>query len=358
MTTIASTHPSPRLPIGLVVPYTDAVPRRHLVEVVEVADRLGYESAWVPEAYGYDAFTLLAVLATRTSSIQLGTGIVNVFSRTPALLAQTIASLDELSGGRAILGLGTSGPQVVSGWHGVPFDRPLRRLRETVDIVRLVLRRERLVYDGEVFQLRGGLKLITHPPRAAIPIAVASITDGGVRLAAEIADRWMPTLWDPDAAPAVFAEALREGAARRPSWLDPLVCSPSVTVSADDDLGRARDRVRPHLALYIGGMGTREKNFYNALVARYGFAAEALRIQDLYLGGRRAEAVAAVPDALVDRLAVLGPEDRCAERIGEFVARGLVPLVSLSVPEDGDEAQRRRLILLERLADAAAAVAR
>jgi F420-dependent oxidoreductase-like protein len=316
--------------VGILIPYTDREPREKVIEFVEAADRLGYESVWVPEAYGYDAITMLTLLASRTSSIGLGTGIINVFSRTPALIAQTMASLDDISGGRAILGLGTSGPQVVSGWHGMPFDRPAQRMRETVEIVRLALRREPVVYHGQVFDLPKGLKLITHPPRTQIPVCLATITDGGVALTAEIAERWMPTLFDPVAAPAVFAAALERGAARRESWLEPLLICPTVTVYISDDLAEARDQIRPNLGLYIGGMGSRERNFYNALVGRYGYVEEARRIQDLYLAGDRAAALAAVPDDLIDRLSVIGPVDHCRDRIRAYVDAGHVPLLTFA----------------------------
>jgi F420-dependent oxidoreductase-like protein len=320
--------PTPR--IGIAIPYTDRVPREQVIEFVEAADRLGYESVWVPEAYGYDAITMLTLLAARTTSIQLATGIINVFSRTPALIAQTMAALDDISGGRAILGLGTSGPQVISGWHGMPFDRPAQRMRETVEIVRLALRRERVVFHGEVFDLPKGLKLITHPPRPQVPVALATITDEGVALTAEIAERWMPTLFDIDAAPAVFAVALERGRVRRPAWLDPLIVCPTVTVCAADDLESARAMVRPNFALYIGGMGSRQRNFYNALVARYGYGDAARRIQDLYLAKDKEGATAAVPDELIDRLAVLGPLEHCRERIRGYVAAGYVPLVAFA----------------------------
>src|SRR5258708_22588299 len=227
--------------IGVVLPYTDRAPREEIVEFVQEADRLGYESVWVPEAYGYDAITLLPLLACRTERIQLATGIINVFSRTPALIGQTIAALDDISGGRAILGLGTSGPQVIEGWHGVRFEKGVQRTREVVEIVRMVLRRERVLYEGRVFQVTKGLKLITHPRRADIPIALATLTDAGVALTAELADRWMPTLYDPAKAPGVFADALARGTARRDAALGRLEVCPTVTVhvGADVDPGRS-----------------------------------------------------------------------------------------------------------------------
>ena len=339
--------------IGLVVPYTDVLPRDQVVGLVEIADRLGYESVWVPEAYGWDAITLLTVLATRTRRIQLATGIINVFSRTPTLIAQTIGALDDISGGRAILGLGTSGPQVITGWHGIPFEKPVTRTRETVEVVRMALRRERVRYQGSVYTLPQGLKLITHPKRPSVPVALATITDAGVALTAEVAERWLPTLYDLEQAPAVFAAALEQGRARRDPGLGDLVVSPTLSVHVDDDVARARDAVRPHIALYIGGMGSREKNFYNALVSRYGYAEQARRIQDLYLGGDRAGAIAAVPDELVDRLSAVGPIERCRERIMALVDSGVVPILAFGARDD----QTRRRAL-EELAPAALAAAR
>jgi F420-dependent oxidoreductase-like protein len=316
--------------IGVTIPYTDVAPREQTVEFVQAADRLGYESVWVPEAYGYDAITFLSLLACRTERIQLATGIINVFSRTPALIGQTIAGLDDISGGRAILGLGTSGPQVVEGWHGMRFEKGVQRTREVVEIVRMVLRRERVVYEGKVFNVPKGLKLITHPRRAGIDIALATLTDAGVALTAELADRWMPTLFDPGKAPQVFAEALARGKARRDPGLRPLQVCPTVPVYLGDP-AEARAALKPYLALYIGGMGSRERNFYNALVSRYGYAEEARRIQELYLGGEKQQAIALVPDQLVDEICVAGDEDTCRRRVAALLDNGVdVPLLNFA----------------------------
>src|SRR5579864_2652379 len=197
--------------IGINVPYADSRPQSEMVAFVQAADRLGYDTVWVPEAYGWDAITILTKLAGCTERIKLGTGIINVFSRSPALIGQTVASLDAISGGRFVLGLGTSGHQVVSGWHGVPFDRPLQRMRETVAIVRQVLKQERLRFDGEVFHLDQGLKLLAKPLRSAVPIYLATLTPAGLRLTGEIADGWIPTLFSPEHMD-VFKPYLEEGA--------------------------------------------------------------------------------------------------------------------------------------------------
>jgi F420-dependent oxidoreductase-like protein len=347
-----STSVLPRL--GVVLPYTDLVPREEVVEFVQAADRLGYESVWVPEAYGFDGITMLTLLACKTERIQLATGIVNVFSRTPALIAQTIAGLDAISGGRAILGLGTSGPQVVEGWHGVRFEKGVQRTREVVEVVRTVLRRERLDHHGTVFDLPPAdtahkpLKLITHPIRSAVPITLATLTDAGVALTAELADRWMPTLYDPAKAPAVFAEALARGAERRDPALGRLQVCPTVTVHVGGDPAAVRPLLKPYLALYIGGMGSRQRNFYNALVSRYGYEAEARRIQDLYLGGDKAAATELVPDSLVDEVSVLGDGATCRRRLAGMLGQGVdVPLLAFA-----NLTAEERLAALEEVAPA------
>ncbi len=338
--------------IGVVLPYTDRAPREEIVEFVQEADRLGYESVWVPEAYGYDAITLLTLLACRTERIQLATGIINVFSRTPALIGQTIAALDDISGGRAILGLGTSGPQVIEGWHGVPFQKGVQRTREVIEIVRMVLRRDRVVHEGQVFQLDGGLKLITHPKRADIPITLATLTDAGVALTAEVADRWLPTLYHPTKAPQVFAEALERGRAKRDPALGPLQVCPNIAVLTGDP-EQARALLKPNLALYIGGMGSRQRNFYNALVSRYGYADEARRIQDLYLDGDKEQASALVPDSLVDEVSIVGDDASARRQVAELFTRGVdVPLLSFGNPD-----ARGRLEALQALAPARVAEA-
>ncbi|MBO0701760.1 MAG: LLM class F420-dependent oxidoreductase [Candidatus Dormibacteraeota bacterium] len=315
------------------MPYSGRMPIPTLRRLVEAADRLGYDTVWAPEVYGADAFTVLTDLGARTRQIRLGTGIANIFARTPAMLAQSAASLDLLSEGRVVLGLGTSGHQVVEGWHGQPFGHSLRRLRETIEIVRLILRRDRLQYEGEVFQLTGGLRLILHPLRAAVPIYLASVTPGGLELTGELADGWLPIFVSPRHLEATFRPSLEKGAARVGRNLDDLQVCAYQQVVVDDDLARARDVARPHLALYIGGMGSRRKNYYNQLFCRYGFEAEARRIQDLYLDGHRKEAMAAIPDALVDLVTVCGPLDRCREQLRERAAAGIDELaLGLEVP--------------------------
>ncbi len=304
--------------VGLTIPYTDYLPREVTRAFVQAADRLGYDTVWVAEAYGWDAFTLLTEIACQTERIKLGTGIVNVFSRSPALIAQTAASLDRISGGRLVLGLGTSGHQVISGWHGVPFERGVRRMREATEIIRAVLRRDRMVYDGEVFHLDMGLKLITHPVRDRIPVYLATLTPSGVALAGEIADGWLPVFFSPRHFETEIRPQLERGARRSGRPLSELSVCVSQPVVVTDDIDAGRDAVRPHMALYIGGMGSRERNYYNQVFCRYGFEAEARRIQDLYLARRRDEAMAAVTPEMIDLVTIIGSISECQRRLAEL----------------------------------------
>jgi F420-dependent oxidoreductase-like protein len=325
--------------LGLTIPYTDRVPREMTRSYVQAADGLGYDTVWIAEAYGWDAFTVLTDLACHTERIKLGTGIVNVFSRSPALIAQSAASLDSISNGRFVLGLGTSGHQVIEGWHGVPFERGVRRLRETMDIVRAVLARERLVYDGELFHLGMGLRLITHPVRERIPIYLATLTPSGIALAGEMADGWMPVFFSPRHYETQIRPQLQKGAARAgPAGraLSGLSVCVSQPVVVTDDVEAGRDAVRPHLALYIGGMGSREKNYYNRLFCGYGYEEEARRIQDLYLSRRREEAMAAVTPEMIDLVTIIGPPDECRRRLGELERIGVQEVaIGLEVPGGG-----------------------
>jgi F420-dependent oxidoreductase-like protein len=339
----------------LTLPYTDRIPREVIHAFVRASDKLGYDTLWIAEAYGWDAFTLLADLACVTGRIKLGTGIINVFSRSPALIAQSAASMDNISGGRFVLGLGTSGHQVVEGWHGVKFERGVRRLRETIDIVRTVLRRERLTYEGEIFHLDMGLKLITHPVRDQIPIYLATLTPAGMALAGEMADGWIPVFFSPRHWESVLRPALAVGAERAGRSLDELSICVYQTVIVTDDLDAGRDAMRPHLALYIGGMGSRDKNYYNQLFRRYGFESEARRIQELYLDRRREEAMAALTPELIDLVTIIGPLEECRRRLGELGAVGVDEVaISLLVP-DNDPA--KVMAALEGLAPASSAVA-
>jgi F420-dependent oxidoreductase-like protein len=299
-------------------------------------ERAGLDQVWVGEAYGFDGPTALGFLAGRTERVELGAGILPIYTRTPTLIAQTAAGLDAISGGRAVLGLGSSGPQVIEGFHGVPYDRPLQRTREIIEICRKVWRREVVEHHGANYALplpaeQGtglgkALKLMTHPVRSAIPIYLASLAPRSVELAAELADGWLPLFFLPEKASSVWGEALRRGAARRAPELAPLEVVAGGLVAIGDGLESLRDLERPHLALYVGGMGARGRNFYNDLARRLGYEAEAKAIQDAYLDGRKAEAEALVPAELVERTSLIGPESYVAERIAAYREAGVTTL--------------------------------
>lgn len=305
------------------------------VSRARAAERLGYHSLWTSEIYGTDALTPLTWLAANTERIKLGTGILQMTARVPAMTAMTAMTLDLLSGGRFLLGLGVSGPQVVEGWHGVAYGNPLKRTREYVEIIRAILKRESsLEHHGEHYDipLRGGtglgkpLKLIQHPLRADIPIYIAAIGPKNVALAAEIADGWLPVFYSPERR-TIMHKWLDEGFARAAGKSrDAFDISPSVSVVVGDDLEKCRALLKPGLALYIGGMGARGKNFYNDLVCRYGYEAEAGKIQDLYLAGNKEEATALVPDALVDEVALCGPRARIAARLDAWRQSGVTTM--------------------------------
>jgi len=302
---------------------------------VSALEKAGLDTVWVAEVYGFDSPTLMGYLAAKTSTITIASGILNIYSRTPGALVQTAAGLDSVSGGRAALGLGASGPQVIEGFHGIPYDRPLARTREIVEILRMGLRREALVYDGihtlplpadQGLGLGKPLKLLNRPVRADVPIWIAALTAKSVEQTAEIADGWLPFLFVPEQAPALWGDALAAGAARRSPDLTPLQISAGGLVAVGDDVKGALDRMRPLYALYIGGMGARGKNFYFDVACRYGFEAEARAIQDLYLAGRTGEAEAKVPLELLEGANLVGPASYVRERIEAFRAAGVTDL--------------------------------
>jgi len=296
----------------------------------------GVDMIWVAEAYGFDAVSLCGYLAAVTERAELATGILPVFSRTPALLAQTAAGLDALSDGRFVLGLGASGPQVVEGWHGVPYDKPVARIRETIEICRMAWRRERLEYHGRVFDLplpagRGTglgkpIKMINTPRRENIPIYVASLGELSVEMCGELADGWLPYLFIPERADSVWGAALRKGRAKRDPGLAPLEIVAGGLLAIGADAPRHREKARPAVALYVGGMGARDKNFYNDVVRAYGFADEARLIQDLYLAGKKDEAAAAVPDELLEQLTLCGDATYIRDRVDAWRDAGVTNL--------------------------------
>jgi len=289
-----------------------------LFPLVEQAEGLGFDSVWVAEAWGTDAVSVLGWLAAKTEKIKLGSAIMQIPGRTPANAAMTAATLDLLSNGRFLLGLGTSGPQVVEGWHGQPWGKPLGKTREYVEIVRAALRRDVVEHDGEHYTipwdgpgatgLGKPLKLMLRPLRAEIPIYLAALGPKNVALAAEIADGWLPIFVAPEHFDAAFGPSL---AAAPPNF----EIAATASVFVGDDVPALLDALRPYVALYVGGMGAKGRNFYNSLVRRYGWEEEAERIQELYLGGKQREAIAAVPDELVDAVSLIGPKERIAERL-------------------------------------------
>ena len=312
--------------LGLALGYWGSGPA-DFMPVVESAERLGYESVWTAEAYGSDAVVPLAWVAARTERINVGTAIMQMPGRTPANTAMTAATLDQLSGGRFKLGLGLSGPQVVEGWHGVAYGKPLARTREYVDVVRTILRRETpLEHHGEHYDipysgtdatgLGKPLKLINHPLRPDIPIYLAAIGPKNVGLAAEIADGWLAIFFSPtrfDVWETVLADGFRRAGGGK--GIHEFDIAANVPVVVGDDVAACMSVVKPMLALYVGGMGARGKNFYFDLVCRYGYEDAAREIQDLFLAGEKREATAKVPDDLVDEIALVGPKERIAERI-------------------------------------------
>jgi F420-dependent oxidoreductase-like protein len=304
------------------------------LELVLEAERLGYDSVWTAEAYGSDAATILGWLAQATTKIKLGSAILQMPGRSAAMTAMTAATLDQLSDGRMLLGIGTSGPQVAEGWHGQRFAKQLQRTREYVDVVRMALARERVVYDGETLTLPlpdgpgKALKLTISSVQERIPIYIAAIGPKNTTLAAEIADGWLPTLFSPEHV-GEFRPLLEDGFARAGGGkgFDDFDIVPTVTAMVSDDRESARDAMRHYVALYVGGMGSRKQNFYNALVRRYGYEEAADTVQELYLAGRKDEAAASLPGELIDKLCLVGTRDFVRERIAVYRDAGVGTLM-------------------------------
>jgi F420-dependent oxidoreductase-like protein len=313
------------------------------LDAVVDLERAGLDIVWVAEAYGYDGVSQMGYLAARTERMEIGSAILPIYSRTPTLLAQTAAGLDAVSEGRFILGLGASGPQVIEGWHGVPYTEPLGRTREIIDICRRVWRREVLTNDGiypiplppgQGTGLGKPLKLITHPERDTIPIWVASMGPKNVEMTAEVADGWFPFLFIPEKAAGVWGPALDAGRARRSAGLGSLEVAAGGLVAIGEGLEHLRELARGMTALYVGGMGARDRNFYNTLVRRYGYEKEAELIQDLYLEGRKDEAAAAVPTELLEETSLIGPPGYIKERIAAYGEAGVTVLNVTAVGHD------------------------
>jgi F420-dependent oxidoreductase-like protein len=322
------------------------------LEIVQEAEKLGYDSVWAAEAYGSDTATVLAWLAGQTSRIRLGAGIFQMPGRSPAMTAMTAATIDQLSDGRMIVGIGSSGPQVAEGWHGQRFAKQLNRTREYVAVVRKALARERLEFKGETLELPlpdgpgKALKLTISPVQEKIPIYLAAIGPKNTALAGEIADGWIPTLFSPEHV-SELRPLLQEGADRVGRSLDGFDIAPTVNVFITDDLQKARDAMRPFIALYVGGMGSRKQNFYNNLVCRYGFEDQAKTIQDLYLEGKREEAMAAIPDGLIDTVSLCGPKDVVRERLAVYRDSGVGTLGITPVAFTRDDRLEQLRLLAE-----------
>jgi F420-dependent oxidoreductase-like protein len=326
------------------------------VAQIQALEQAGLDIVYVAEAYGYDAPTLMGYLAAVTESVHIASGILPIYTRTPTLLAMTAAGVDELSGGRCILGLGASGPQVIEGFHGVPYDAPIGRTREIIDICRKVWAREApVVHDGRRYQLPlpagegtglgKPLKLITHPPRPRIPIHVASLGPKNVRMTAELADGWLPILFHPTKAADVWGEDLAAGAAARDPELGPMdvIAGGLLAIGPESEVAPIRDFARSMVALYVGGMGARERNFYNQLFQRYGYEAEAREIQDLYLAGKKREAAEAVPAEFLEQTSLCGDEAYVGDRIAQYREAGVTVLNVTPVAPDleGQQAMLR-----------------
>ncbi|HVM53367.1 MAG TPA: LLM class F420-dependent oxidoreductase [Acidimicrobiales bacterium] len=306
----------------------------------------GIDMIWVAELYSFDAISILGYLAAHTERAELATGILPIYSRTPTLTAMTAAGLDAVSGGRFVLGLGTSGPQVIEGWHGVPFDKPLTRTREIIDICRLVWKRERVVYDGDAYTfplppeqgtgLGKPLKIINHPVRDDIPVYIASLGPKNVQLTAELADGWLPVFFHPEKAKDVWGSDLEIGGKQRDPNRAPLevVAGGTVAICDEDTATKLRDMARPMTALYVGGMGAKGKNFYNNVFRRYGYEQEAEEIQNLYLDGKKDEATALVPADYLKATAMVGDEGYVRDRIAAYKEAGVT---RLSVNPVGDD---------------------
>jgi F420-dependent oxidoreductase-like protein len=323
------------------------------VEKVQALEKAGMDIVYVAEAYGYDAVSLMGYLAAKTETVQIASGILPIYTRTPTLIAMTAAGLDDLSGGRAVLGLGASGPQVIEGFHGVPYDAPIGRTREIIDICRTVWAREvPLDHEGRYYTmplpseqgtgLGKPLKIITHPVRPRIPVHVAALGPKNVEMTAELADGWLPILFHPAKAADEWGASLEKGFAARSPELGPMdiIAGGLLAIGSEAEVAPIRDFSRGMIALYVGGMGARERNFYNQLFTRYGYEAEAKEIQDLYLDGKKAQAAAAVPASFLEETSLCGDEGYLAERIAQYREAGVTVLNIEPIARDLATAQK------------------
>lgn len=309
---------------------------KEAVKEIQILEKAGLDVVWVPEAYSFDAPSAMGYIAAQTERITIASGILPAYTRTPSVLAMTAAGIDYLSDGRCMLGLGASGPQVIEGFHGVPYTSPVARIREIIEICRAVWRRERVQYMGAHYQiplpqdqgtgLGKPLKLINHPVREEIPIAIASLGPKSVSMTAELADAWLPAFYTAEAAQTVWGDALAEGRAKRAPDRPPLEVFAGGAVAIGEGLEALRDLARPQIALYVGGMGARSKNFYNQIFTRSGYEAAAREIQDLYLAGNKAEAEAAIPDDYLEKNSLIGPSGFVKDRLYALKESGVTAL--------------------------------
>jgi len=317
--------------ISTLLSYADGM--KEAVKEVQALESAGLDMVWVPEAYSFDAPSAMGYIAAQTKRVTIASGILPIYSRTPTLLAMTAAGIDYLSDGRCMLGLGASGPQVIEGFHGVPYDAPTARIREIIEICRMVWRREKVSYDGAHYQIplpqnRGTglgkpLKLINHPVRDEIPIAIAALGAKSVEVTAELADAWLPAFYMAEGADTVWGKALRAGAARRDPARAPLEIFAGGGVAIGEGLEALRNLGRPQMALYIGGMGARSKNFYNDTFSKYGYEQDAKIIQDLFLAGKKDAAEAAIPQSYIDATTLIGPEGFVRDRLAALKDAGV-----------------------------------
>jgi F420-dependent oxidoreductase-like protein len=330
--------------------------------VDELADheKAGLDIVYVPEAYSFDAVSQMGFIAARTERLQIASGILQIYTRTPSLTAMTAAGMDYVSDGRFTLGIGASGPQVIEGFHGLPYDAPIGRTREIIEICRQVWRREKVNHEGRHYQIplpdgRGTglgkpLKLINHPVRERIPVMIAAIGPKNVRMTAELAEAWEPIFYVPEHAPQVWKEPLAEGKAKRDPSLPDLDVVAQAPLAIGEDVDELHDLMRPMLALYIGGMGSKDKNFYNHLARRYGYEEAAEEIQNLYLDGKKDEAAAAVPREMLEKTSLIGPESHVRERLAALKESGVSTLNVTPLAQDKD--QRTHLVeRVRKLAD-------
>ncbi|MBV1854708.1 LLM class F420-dependent oxidoreductase [Catellatospora tritici] len=341
------------LNIGYLTPWSTPAT---LVELAQEADRLGFSSAWVAEAYGSDSPSLVTWIAAHTQRIDVGSAVMQIPGRTPAATAMTAATIDTLSGGRFRLGLGVSGPQVSEGWHGVRFGKPLARTREYVDIVKLALSRKQVSYDGEFHTLPlpdgpgKSLRLNFHPLRTEIPIYLAAVGPKNLELAGEIADGWLAVFFAPEFAAEQLA-AIERGRQKAGKTIDGFDIVPTVPVVVGDDVNMCAELVRSYAALYVGGMGSRQQNFYNQLATRMGYGEAAAQVQDLFLAGRHRDAAEAVPMEFIDRTSLLGPKDRIARRLRDFADAGVTTLSLALFVADADSGRETLRTVAEAYAE-------